>query len=407
MPEKVPAIVALVTACALVLSVVLAWTGVRDAATIVARGDAQRASAHVRLALEELTERPTESDLDAIRESLASEGVRFVAIVDRRGEVASGTPVLGLRPPIPLPGDVDTDGSTVRSVSAIVPPPWYRARPPPRATSAHQVPRLVVEVDAPTASALEARASATLAVGLLSAMLAVLSAVALQRATRGRERALAEAARARHLSALGEMSAVLAHEIKNPLASLKGHAQLMEESFTEGTKEHAKAERIVREATRIERLTDDLLAFVRSGAIARAPIDPRSIVRSALEGTSGVTVDDARAPQTVEADGERLRGALENLVRNAVQASPAPGSVEVSVAADAAHLVVAVRDRGAGIPPGDEARIFEPFHTTRTHGTGLGLAIARRVAEAHGGTLVAASREGGGAELTLRIPLRS
>jgi two-component system sensor histidine kinase HydH len=202
------------------------------------------------------------------------------------------------------------------------------------------------------------------------------------------------------------MSAVLAHEIRNPLASLKGHAQLLEESLPDGTRDRAKAGRVVREAVRIERLTTDLLAFVRSGTLAPRKADPRAVVRAAIEsaGDSRVTLDDEGAPAEAPIDDERVRGALENLIRNAREAAP-EGAIEIRMTQDDGMLEIRVRDHGPGIRPGDEEKIFEPFHTTRVQGTGLGLAVSRRIAEAHEGSLTAANTAGGGAVFTMRLAL--
>lgn len=423
-PRTLPIVVAVTTALALVLSVIVAWSGVHDAALTVARGDAQHALDDAQQALLALGGRPTQDDLASILAALADEGVRYVAVHDPEGSIEAGVLAPGFDERLPEPGSVDAHGSIVRAVTRLAPPGGppsrgHRPRPPGASFDPPgpppfgppfgppRGPTLVIEIEAPTVEALETRAAITLAVGIVAAVLMVLAALALERAARDRAEAIAEAARARHLSSLGAMSAVLAHEIRNPLASLKGHAQLLEESFGEGTRERAKAGRVVHEATRIERLTEDLLAFVRSGAITRAAHDPRTLARQAMELAPGAVLDDAAAPAEIDVDADRLRGALENLLRNAVQASPAAESVELVVRAEGTDTCFVVRDRGPGIAAGEEERIFEPFHTTRTQGTGLGLAIARRIVEAHGGTLVARNRAGGGAELELRIPRRS
>jgi two-component system sensor histidine kinase HydH len=193
------------------------------------------------------------------------------------------------------------------------------------------------------------------------------------------------------------MSAVLAHEIRNPLASLKGNAQLLSRRLGQGSPESRKAELVVTEAERLEILTTDLLDFVRSGTMNIQFTDPVELVARCVRDVApdGVVLHTERAPRRWPLDAPRIRQALENLLRNAIQASPAGASPIVSVGREGRNLVLAVQDAGGGIRPGDEERVFAPFFTTKLSGTGLGLAIARRIAEAHAGTIVATNREGG------------
>lgn len=227
---------------------------------------------------------------------------------------------------------------------------------------------------------------------------------------RARERAQRRLAQQERLSSLGEMSAVLAHEIRNPLASLKGHAQLLAEKTGDDHPEARKVRRIVDEAARLEKLTTDLLSFVRSGTLERAPTDPLALVDEVREelGDERIRVDGRDAPRSWSLDAARLHQVLSNLLRNALQASPEDGRVEVTVSggrsAKGSELRIAVRDHGPGLPAGREQEIFEPFVTHRTRGTGLGLAVARRIVELHGGTLAGRNHPGGGAAFEIRIP---
>jgi len=214
------------------------------------------------------------------------------------------------------------------------------------------------------------------------------------------------AAREQRLVALGSMSSVMAHELRNPLASLKGHAQLLVEDLEDAAekKKRAKAERVVAEAERLELLTTTLLDFVRDGPIERARVTLRELLDRSLDDVAKerVKLDLDASPRTVEVDAGRLARAIHNLVDNALQASP-DESVEVKVATEGADVVLTVRDRGPGLPAGSEAEIFEPFVTTRVRGTGLGLAVARRIAEQHDGTLTGETHPEGGALFTLRL----
>jgi len=239
--------------------------------------------------------------------------------------------------------------------------------------------------------------SALVASALLAAALLFWRLSLLQEAT---ERRLEQQ---RRLGALGEMSAVLAHEIRNPLASLKGHAQLLAERLGAAGPDRLKADLVVREAERLEALTGDLLDFARTGPIERRSVDPAALVRSCADEVAAGTfvVRTEGAPRAFPLDELRVRQALTNVLRNARQASPEGARPEVTVGVEGSGLVITVRDFGPGIAAGDEKRIFSPFYTTRTSGTGLGLAVALRVAEMHDGTVTAANHPEGGAVFRL------
>jgi len=202
------------------------------------------------------------------------------------------------------------------------------------------------------------------------------------------------------------MSAILAHEIRNPVASLKGHAQLLAERLKPGGRERRSADRVVAEAKRLETLAADLLDFCRTGPLKRRPADPAALLAAAADAVDASRVRVARegAPAAWPLDTARLQQVLTNLLRNACQASPDGRPVEAGVTVESGRLVFEVRDFGAGIPAGDEERIFEPFYTTRTQGTGLGLGVARRIVELHGGTITAENHPEGGARFRVSIP---
>jgi two-component system sensor histidine kinase HydH len=200
------------------------------------------------------------------------------------------------------------------------------------------------------------------------------------------------------------MSATLAHEIRNPLASLKGNAQLLARALPEGERSRSKADRVVEEAIRLETLTNGLLEFARTGVIHREPIDPAALLRDAAAavGDGRVVLQDGGAPEAWPLDRERMHQVLTNLLENAAQAADTP--VEARVAGERGQLVYVVRDRGAGIADDDLPRVFEPFFSRRVRGTGLGLAVAKRLVELHGGTIAARNAPGGGAEFTVTLP---
>lgn len=329
-------------------------------------------------------------------------GLRYVALQGARDELLTAVGDTASTAAHDIRVLLGADGRALmrRPLHRMPPPlPGPGGPPPPRGPAF-----IVLEFEPQVATAVIARARRDLLVSLAVAAALLVSAAVywrLQRRARITEASLLER---RHLALLGEMSAVLAHEIRNPLASLKGHAQLLEEQLAGDDRRQAKARRIVDEAVRLERLTTSLLDFVRAGQVARVRSDPRALVRRAVDITDPVriTVDDHTAPDAWSLDPTRVEQALVNLLRNALQASDTP--VELSVRREDGGLVFLVADRGPGVPPAVRERLFQPFVTGRTQGTGLGLAVVRRVAELHGGTIAAVSRTGGGASFRLWIP---
>jgi len=262
----------------------------------------------------------------------------------------------------------------------------------------------------PVAPALVSRAQLSLVLAWIGAGLLTLATLLFWRTSTRYDSVRQRLEEQRRLALLGEMSAVLAHEIRNPLASLKGHAQLLAEKLPEGTPDKRKADRVVDEAKRLEVLTNDLLDFARSGPIDFKRVDPAALLRSCAVDlpSSAINIDTTGAPDSWFLDERRFSYAvLANLLRNAVQASPADRSAEARVFAEKGSLVFTVRDHGAGLPAGQEARIFDPFFTTRTTGTGLGLALARRIVELHGGSISARNADDGGALFRVELPPRT
>ncbi|HEX8819987.1 MAG TPA: ATP-binding protein [Archangium sp.] len=214
------------------------------------------------------------------------------------------------------------------------------------------------------------------------------------------------------LTVLGEAAGVVAHEVRNPLGSiLNAVAVLKRDKLSPiGT---SAVQMLEEEATRLDAMVRDLLDVVRPLEPRPRPLHPGELARRTLElfherrqlGEVRLTLEEEPGLPTLSADETLLQMALENLVRNAVQASPATGRVHVTVARAAEGLLLVVEDEGPGVSSADAPRIFEPFFTTRATGTGLGLAVVRRVVVAHGGTVSVGERPGGGARFELRLPL--
>ncbi len=340
--------------------------------------------------------------LDKLLQEQYGDGLRYIAFVGDDGKVVAEAGKPELSAPVPASGDLTITRSSSRA-RAVFPPPPRPARDdaqrPPR-------PSLVLELEPLVANRLEQDADRTFAVSAIVAGMFLIVAVVLWKLLAQREREEERIERERRLAQLGEMSAVLAHEMRNPLTSLKGHAQLLAEQLEVGSKQRKKAERIVTEAKRIEDLGSTLLDFLRSGQVELADCRPLDLVRQAADAVDGsrVHVDPHDAPDSWRLDPLRIRQVLTNLLTNAVQASTGDTPVEVEVARQDDTLEISVRDHGPGIEPGEEDRIFEAFYTKRTKGVGLGLAVARRIVEMHGGTLRAENHPDGGALFRILIP---
>lgn len=380
---------------ALVSTVWSTRTLVIDASETVGNGQALALEQAVRIDLADLDGPPTAVDLTDMLRDHNDEGLRYVGMVERRRIVAEAGQPLGTgiaESPTPDGKVEEVGGGRLR----------LGVRPFKRLRNGVGNWRLVIELEPTQGAAMRSSATLTLGIGALAAASLLGVAIVLVRREARRNAEERERERERRLASLGEMSAVLAHEIRNPLASLKGNAQLLAATLPSGEKPRAKAERVVDEAVRLEQLITDLLQFVRTGEIRRAPVDPGALVREAAGSVEGaVTIDIAGAPANWTLDAGRIRQVVVNLVDNAVAAGP-PASA--SVRATNGKLVIEVADHGPGIPEEDRERIFEPFFTGKTQGTGLGLAVARRVIEQHGGTIAVHDNPGGGALFRAEIP---
>jgi signal transduction histidine kinase len=215
------------------------------------------------------------------------------------------------------------------------------------------------------------------------------------------------------LSALGQLSAVLAHEIRNPLASIKGAVEVLETEIPWEHRKRSFLEAIRAEADRLSKLVNEFLQFARPPRLEMLPIQPNAVVRSVVAlvakqaASSGIDVRTRFAQELppIMLDGEQMKQALLNLVINAIQAMPAGGRLELATERAGDKFRISVRDSGPGIPVEIRDRLFDPFITTRNGGTGLGLAIAQRLVRQHNGTIRAANRQEGGATFEIEIPV--
>ncbi len=355
---------------------------------------------------------------EAFEEALAEledQGLRYLAVVRSDGRLvgSAGVPSVPEEELTALVAEVELGvpvrvGDRIRIVQGRGGRSQARPRPMEGRSRGERSRRrgrlFVVEFEPVVASTMVGRATTTMVTSSVAAAVLLLVALLLWRAAAQAERVAAQLQKDRHLAALGEMSAVLGHEIRNPLASLKGNAQLTVERLPEDHKARKGAERVVREAVRLEQLTAQVLAFARSGSLERIPTDPLELARGAIADLDRVDLEAPDALPAWSLDAERMRQVLANVARNAVQATPEPERVSLAVRVELDQLVFEVRDRGPGIEPGDEEKLFEPFFTRRVQGTGLGLAVARRIVEGHGGTIAARNHADGGAVFSIAVP---
>ncbi|HVI92976.1 MAG TPA: HAMP domain-containing sensor histidine kinase [Anaeromyxobacter sp.] len=200
----------------------------------------------------------------------------------------------------------------------------------------------------------------------------------------------------------------IAHEVRNPLGALDLFAGLLAEEL--GHKpEAAHVARIKAELASLSRVVEEFLDYARARPPLREPV-PLALLLGEVADLNQPLASERQVSLAVDADGEaradreQLRRAAVNLVRNAVEAAPAASEVELFGHVADGEAVIEIRDRGPGLAAGARASLFRPFFTTKERGTGLGLALAKKVADAHGGTLGLADREGGGTVARLVIP---
>jgi signal transduction histidine kinase len=241
----------------------------------------------------------------------------------------------------------------------------------------------------------------------------------------------------KNLESLGEMSAGLAHEFKNAIATLHGYAQLLQSSELDANGELA-ASSLLNEVRNLSDMVTSFLNFARPQPLQVDEVsvselindcaeelqtlfierDVKLVLTDSLNTRMTTPVSDQAATQStgsliLHADERMLRQALLNLMRNAAEAIPAEKGerrVEVVVGCEPNHsggdwVVIEIKDTGEGIPTSDLERIFIPFFTTKATGHGVGLALAHRVITQHGGALTAANARSGGAVFTVRLPV--
>lgn len=211
------------------------------------------------------------------------------------------------------------------------------------------------------------------------------------------------------LATLGELTAGLAHEFRNGLATIHGYGRLLDPDAVSAA-QRPYVEGIRQETAALGELVTNFLRFARPEPVSRAPVDLGAAIARAAEDVqapSGAVVVDG-AFGTVEGDEMLLRQAFSNLLRNSLEACAAAGLVPriaVRGLVGAEAVDVTVEDNGPGLAPEALRRLFQPFATTKPSGTGLGLAIVQKIVVSHNGRIDAANRPGGGAQFRVRLPI--
>jgi two-component system, NtrC family, sensor histidine kinase PilS len=227
-------------------------------------------------------------------------------------------------------------------------------------------------------------------------------------------RALEESSRRQdRLAAIGRMAASIAHEIRNPLAAMRGSIQMLRADMAGESSQTQLMEIILRESDRLNRIISDFLSYARPRSIIQSKVDVGELLKqtftllrhsSELKENQIIEEEVPASPVLINADAEQLQQVFWNLSRNALQAMPAGGTLRAGVQNHSHNrLRIAFSDTGRGMSPQQVEHLFEPFSST-TGGTGLGLSIVYQIIRDHGGTINVRSSEGRGTTITIELP---
>ena len=218
----------------------------------------------------------------------------------------------------------------------------------------------------------------------------------------------------KRMAALGEMAAGMAHELRNPLASISGSVQFLRRDLPQGSSQAELMDIILKESRRLDHTIRDFLLFAKPGPFTPEQLDLAALLSDSLkllqnseEFRSGHRVRTQFHPESipVTADANRMRQVFWNLSKNALKAMPEGGTLTVKALGEMdGQVLVSFTDEGVGMPESEVDRNFQPFHGSFHHGTGLGLAIVYRIVQEHLGRIRVKSRRGAGTEIQILLP---
>ncbi len=229
-----------------------------------------------------------------------------------------------------------------------------------------------------------------------------------------KERAQEEMVRRAKLATVGEIAVTVAHEIRNPLTSVRGFAQRLLRRYGDPETVHTYAGIIIEEVDRLNSVLGDVLDFARNVDARIKPVNMNDLVRRTITlleerfGKANILCETELSPEvpTCYYDETQLSQVLINLMKNGAQAMKEGGVILIRTAISGDKILLEVTDTGQGIEEKNLRRIFEPFFTTKTKGTGLGLSLAKRVVEEHGGVIRVQSEVGKGTTFRIILPMR-
>ena len=224
-----------------------------------------------------------------------------------------------------------------------------------------------------------------------------------------------EVARSQRLASVGRLAAGVAHEIRNPLSSIKGFATYFKERYPDRPQDQQTANIMIQEVDRLNRVVGQLLEFARPITVKKQRISLQALLKDSIKliedraAAKGITVQTQYAAEVDSARGDpdRINQILLNLYLNAIDAMESGGELKVALSSDgkAKEIYIRISDTGCGISPEHRSKIFDPYFTTKSTGTGLGLAIAHNIVEALGGKITAESHTEKGTTFTVTLPI--
>ena len=396
----------------ILLSVALTWFAVGNylSARPIAEENLRGLALSLASAIENIAlHDPSLQSLDTFQ----THDIAFFALVDRKGMYRFhtnpdliGKPVQGAMPLSALPDGTTSDARiTLRTGESA-----FEFNTPLYLSKETLALRLTLHTYRADTVIRRARLNMMVLFGLLAT--GWILALALYRFTRREEQHKLEMARRESLAQLGEMGAMLAHEIRNPLAGIKGYAQLIEKKPPE-ERNSGFAQRIIAETLRLETLVNELLSYAKNDRESMVKLNLTEIVshaaallRPEAEQAAIRIICDCQDNIVIDGNRDRLVQLLLNVVKNSLQAMPDGGTVRITAEIDGRQAIVKVNDSGHGISEEEMTRIYEPFFTTRARGTGLGLPLCRKIVEEHGGKITVQSVVGEGTSVSIAFPIR-